>query len=216
MVRFQLTKKCTAVLLKKIWAVFVMILNWNPGHLVSFRLDRCKDLYLEFLYTNYEGQIIWMLLANAVYELFLVLIRLCSYTKEFNGNYLAFAAISLLFQVILITLKLCNKKFFKKICNAAFFLDLAILLLFELLVFEANSTELNLLFSLSFLINITASLQNSTFMMIFFIITLYALNVIGYTMYPPTGIKYEGQEVRIVARNLAMKHQWCNPTACII
>ena len=216
MVRFQLTKKCTAVLLKKIWAVFVMILSWNPGHLVNFRLDYCKDLYLEFLYTNYEGQIIWMLLANAVYELFLVLIHLCSYTIEFNGNYLAFAAISLLFQVILITLKLCNKTFFKKICNAAFFLDLAILLLFELLVFEANSTELNLLFSLSFLINITASLQNSTFMMIFFIITLYALNVIGYTMYPPTGIKYEGQEVRIVARNLAIKRRWCNPTAYIV
>ena len=196
MVRFQLTKSCLAALLKKIWAIFVMIVNWNPGFLFKFRFQYCKDLYLEFLYTNYEGQIIWMLLANVIYEMFLAFTHL-TWNQEYSVKYIAFGSLAVISQLSLIALKIFNGEFFKKISKAAFFFDCIVLLLFELfIVFDTKSIEFELLFSLAFLVNITASLHNSTCLMLLLTIPLYILCIFGYNDH---GTKYLYEEVTVIA-----------------
>ncbi|XP_019862822.1 PREDICTED: adenylate cyclase type 2-like [Amphimedon queenslandica] len=195
MVRFQLTKDCAAALLKKIWTIFVMIVNWNPGLLFKFRFEYCKDLYQEFLYTNYEGQIISMLLANAVYEMFLAFTHL-NWNLEYSPKFIAFGIAAVIFQLGLILLKIFNGGLFKKINKAVFFLDSIILLLFELfIVFDSKSIEFELLFSLAFLVNITASLHNSTFLMFLLIIAVCVLYIFGYSNYTSLGMKYQYEEV---------------------
>lgn len=192
MVRFQLTKNCIAALLKKMWVVFMVVVNWNPAFL---SLKQCKDLYVEFLYTSCEGQIIWMLLVNGVYKVVL----LAGYILM-NGvgikEHIAFGCLAIFVQIGLIALKMCSKKnFFKKINYAVFFIEFVLLLLFE---FQLNtkSMELDLLFSLTFLLNITASLQNSTFLTVFFIIAMYIENIVSFTTNNYPIARYE--EVRNV------------------
>ncbi|XP_019855357.1 PREDICTED: adenylate cyclase type 2-like isoform X2 [Amphimedon queenslandica] len=184
MVRFQLTRKLTVSLLKKLWVVFTKIVNWNPGFLFQFRLSECKELYVDFLYTSYESQILWMFIVNAVYKAFLIALHPFAANME-HAEYIIFGVVALTVETALITLKFIKKDAFKKISYAALFLDLTLLLLFELIVFDAKSTGFNLLFSLTFLLNVTSCLQNSTFLTVFFIVALYMLNIAGYTCYYP-------------------------------
>ena len=205
MVRFQLTKDCVAALLKKTWTVFVIIVNWNPGLLFKFRFKYCKDLYQEFLYTNYEGQIISMLLANAVYEMFLAFTHL-NWNLEYSPRFIAFGVAAVIFQLVLIILKIFNGKLFKKMNKTVFFLDSVILLLFELFViFDTKSIELELLFSLAFLVNITASLHNSTFLMFLLTFGVCVLYIFGYANYTSLGTKYLYEEVIVITQNHTMK-----------
>lgn len=91
---------------------------------------------------------------------------------------------------------MCSKKnLFKKISYAVFFIEFVLLLLLE---FQLNtkSMELDLLFSLTFLLNITASLQNSTFLTVFFIIAMYIENIVSFTTNNYPIARYE--EVRNV------------------
>lgn len=200
MVRFQLTRKLTVSLFKKLWVVFTMIVNWNPGFLFQFHLNECKRLYVDFLYTSYESQIMWMFIVNGVYKAFLLALHPFAANMD-HPEYIMFGVVALAVETALIILKVLKNDAFKKISYAALFLDLTLLLLFELIVFDAKSTGFNLLFSLTFLLNVTFCLQNSTFLTVFFIIALYVLNIAGYTChYPNTspGVDSIYEEVTII------------------
>ena len=177
-----------------------MIVNWNPGFLFQFRLNECKELYVDFLYTSYESQIMWMFIVNAVYKIFLLVLHPFAAGMD-HTEYIIFGAVALAVEIALIMLKFIKNDAFKKISYAALFLDLILLLPFELIVFHAKSAGFNLLFSLTFLLNITSCLQNSTFLTVFFIVALYLLNIAGYTChYPNTtpGVDSIYEEVTII------------------
>lgn len=144
---------------QKLWMILQILVNWNPGFLTKFRYEGCKELYVEFLYTNYEGQLIGMFLVNMIFEVCLIAFQSW---KRVQHIHITFAAISIAFHVGLIILKLWKRIFFKKISYLAVSLVLVLFLLFAEALSEFNSSELSLIYGLSYLLNVMIYLQNST------------------------------------------------------
>lgn len=184
-------RNCLNVL-GKIWSFLYTVVTWNPGYLIKFTSDSSKRLYTEFLFTNYENQLIGIYILNMMFQASLlgafVLIRL---KKMDLVRDVTIVGSSILFHFAVIILKFWKKTVFKKLYYLLTMVAIVFLLVTIKLLNGSFSAELSFVCAVLYDINVTICFQDSFFLTVLFITFQFILTLnvsVVYSIVEPVSI----------------------------